>query len=91
MSNGVRAGSWGMRVAPHGSRGPPGLPPLSSMLLQITAVMVMRMTATEWNLRPGSILVLDSKCICLTGVRWVLGPQITGMIPETRPVKHCPT
>nr|XP_021510927.1 transcription factor IIIB 90 kDa subunit isoform X3 [Meriones unguiculatus] len=58
---------------------------------EITAVMVMRMTATEWNSRPGSILVLDSKCVCLTAVRWALGPQLTGMIPETRPVKHCPT
>lgn len=25
------------------------------------------------------------------GVRWALGPQLTGMISETRPVKHCPT
>lgn len=29
------------------------------------AVMVTRMMATEWNSRPGSIPVLDSKCICL--------------------------
>lgn len=25
------------------------------------------------------------------GVRWALGPRLTGMISETRPVKHCPT
>lgn len=70
--------------------GPGEHPPLT-FVLQITAVMVMRMMATEWNSRPGRVLVLDSKCICFMGVRWALGPRLIGMISETRPVKHCPT
>lgn len=64
---------------------------MAVLCFQITAVMVTRMMATEWNSRPGSILVLDSKCICLMGVRWARGPRLTGMISQTRPVKHCPT
>lgn len=69
----------------------PGEHPPLSFVLQITAVMVMKMMATEWNSRPGSVLVLDSKCICFMGVRWALGPRLIGMISETLPVKHCPT
>lgn len=57
----------------------------------ITAVTVTKMTATEWDSRPGSVLALDSKCFCFMGVRWALGPRLTGMICGTQPAKHHPS
>lgn len=49
--------------------------PLLTFVLQITAVMVMRMMATEWNSRPGSILGAGLQVYLFYGCQ--MGPGAT--------------
>lgn len=48
---------------------------MAVLCFQITAVMVTRMMATEWNSRPGSVLVLDSQVYLSYGCQ--VGPGAT--------------